>query len=217
MQNALNMAGSAASVLALVLFAWEYFHLHDKRKAIMLAAILGIGAVLLFLSAGLITTPLVRTQTLVQFVDSLEGNLTNSDKISRIELNQTQPIQAEQHSTLRKFFSEFPPSHKFALYLDGNSANVRKEDSLTDADLLALRGESRIIELGLNNNTFITDTGVAHLAGMPLKRLTLQGTSVTKQLLQTLGDIPTLTSIELSNIRIDNASLNHLSRLNLKD
>jgi len=85
--------------------------------------------------------------------------------------------------------------------------------AVTDADLLALRGLAKLLDLSLAR-TQVSDAGLASLKGLPkLRRLVLDGTPVNGRGLDHLKELPALTDLRLGCPALSDLFLPHLAEL----
>jgi hypothetical protein len=88
------------------------------------------------------------------------------------------------------------------------------DTQFTDDDADYLIGLPRLVSLDVSH-TLLTDEGVEKLAAMPLESLTMVGTKISGEALNTLGDIHSLKVLNLSQTKVqDNlGALDGLQRL----
>ena len=85
--------------------------------------------------------------------------------------------------------------------------------NVTDADLVHLRGLTKLEGLGLRS-TAVTGSGLAQLTGLKkLNFINLADTRLTDAEMPTLGKFPGITGLNLSNTKITDAGLIHLKSM----
>jgi Leucine-rich repeat (LRR) protein len=84
---------------------------------------------------------------------------------------------------------------------------------VTNVDLARLRGAPGLQGLNLDSAELIGDSGLAHLAGLPLTRLELRGAQITDAGVPTLRELRQLSSLSLQNTGVTDAGMVELARL----
>jgi Leucine-rich repeat (LRR) protein len=100
----------------------------------------------------------------------------------------------------------------------GAAAELRRIDlshtRITDLGLEHLRGLKNVVDLNCLFCEYVTEDGIAHLAGWKkVERLNLRGTKVTSKVFDHLAKLTSLRELDLSSSQIDDEGFENLAAL----
>jgi serine/threonine protein kinase len=103
---------------------------------------------------------------------------------------------------LQALMKQSPPVHIISLFALG----------VTDDDLQLISRAPELWELNLGY-TKVTDAGMRHLTGVPIRRLDLAGTAISDGGVRYLLQIPSLLDLNLNNTNVTDQSLDYIGSL----